>query len=426
MRRFLTLAILLSFLSGCANIASLLPTPEPASVPTNTSIPPTATATFLSPTVTPGGPRTLRIWVPPQFDPSSGTAAGRLFQERLDEFEERHSSLRIEVRVKAENGTSDIVSSLAATRSAAPNVMPELVAISRSDLESAVAAGLLHPLDGLTDLPEEGDWYPYARQMGRIQNTSYGLPFAGDAMALVGFRSPIPLPSGWTDLPEETILVFPAADPRGLFTLSLYLSSGGTLLDEQGQINLNEVLLTEVLSLYVPSAENITISPQVTNYDTFEQAWNAFREQRGNLVVSWASRFLSNNEETSQLALAPLPGLNSGQHSLANGWSWALAGINPDNEELAVELAEFLSNGQFLAEWNQATGYLPTRSVTLAAWDDARLQLTLKQIAESATLLPNEDLIAKVGPLFTQATLSVLSGELMPEEAAALVLEQLE
>ena len=119
MRRFLTLAILLSLLTGCANIASLLPTPVSATVPTNTSVPPTATATFVSPTVTPGGPRTLHIWVPPQFDPSAGTTAGELFQERLDEFVQGHSNLRIEVRVKGDSGTSDIVSALAATRSAA-------------------------------------------------------------------------------------------------------------------------------------------------------------------------------------------------------------------------------------------------------------------------------------------------------------------
>jgi len=423
MRRFLTLAILLSLLTGCADIASFLPTTAPATVSTNTSVPPTATATSVTPTATPSGPRTLYIWVPPQFDPSANQTAGALFQARLDEFVTQHTDIRIEVRVKAEEGASSLVNSLEATKAVAPSIMPELVAVSRSDLETAVARGLLHPLDGLTNLPEETDWYAYARQIGRIQNTVYGLPFAGDALALVGFRSPIPLPTGWTDIQEDTILVFPAADPDGLLTLSLYLSAGGTLLDEQGQISLDEALLTNVLSLYVSDGEYITISPQVLNYETFEQAWNAFREQRGNLVVNWVTRFLS--EGSSQLALAPLPGLEANQYTLASGWSWALSGVNPENEALAVELAEFLSDGQFLAEWNQATGYLPTRSAALASWEDATLQLTLKQIAESAALLPSEDIIAKVGPSFTQATLAVLSGAQQPNEAAATAIEQL-
>src|SRR5574342_835459 len=223
MRRFLTFAIFFSLLTGCANIKSLLPTLQPATVPTSTSvpIPITLTATSVSPTVTPGGPRALRIWVPPQFDPSSGTPAGALLQKRLDEFVARHPELRVDVRVKAESGDNGLLNTLATTKSAAPSSMPDLVALSRPDLESATAKGLLHPLDGLTDLPEDSDWYPYARQMAHIQNVTFGLPFAGDALALVGFR--YPLPSAWSELAEGTIMVFPAADPRALFTLSLYL-----------------------------------------------------------------------------------------------------------------------------------------------------------------------------------------------------------
>jgi len=98
MQRFLTFALVL-LLAGCANISSLLSTPEPAPVSTDTpgfvaTSTPTAT-----PTVTPGGLRTLRIWMPPQFDPASETAAGALLQARLDEFVARRPGLRIEVRI---------------------------------------------------------------------------------------------------------------------------------------------------------------------------------------------------------------------------------------------------------------------------------------------------------------------------------------
>lgn len=201
-------------------------------------------------------------------------------------------------------------------------------------------------MDGLTTLPEGADWFPYARQMAHIQNSTFGLPFAGDALALVGFR--YPLPTAWSEIPNETIFIFAAADPRALFTLSLYLSAGGTLLDSQGRMALNEAVLAEVLSFYLPDQKNGSISPQVINYENYELSWNAFREQRGNLVVSWTSRFL--NEKTIPLSLASLPGLESGHYTLATGWSWALAGSNPENQALAVELAEFLSDSRFLAE----------------------------------------------------------------------------
>lgn len=421
MGKFLTFAIVLTLLTGCANLSSLLPTPQSATAPTSTltATPPPPTST--PPTNTPGGPRTLRLWVPPQFDPYAGTAAGELFQERLDGFLARRPDLRIEVRIKAENGTTGILNALAITRSAAPSLMPDLVLLSRANLESATAKGLLHPMDGLTDLPEEDDWFPYAHQMAYIQNSAFGLPFAGDALVLVGFR--YPMASAWSEVQDETIFIFPAADSRALFPLSLYLSAGGTLQDSQGRLALNEAVLAETLSFFSPGPEEGYISPLVTTYEISDQAWTAFQEQRANLVVTWASQFL--NEETLQLALAPLPGLESGYYTLATGWSWTLAGSNPENQALAVELAEYLSDSQFLAEWSQAAGYLPTRPTALSSWEDARMQLIVTQISESATLIPGEDILVTVGPLFTEAALSVLKEEQTPAEAAQSALEPL-
>jgi ABC-type glycerol-3-phosphate transport system substrate-binding protein len=195
------------------------------------------------------------------------------------------------------------------------------------------------------------------------------------------------------------------------------------LQDNQGHLALDENIIGQVLSLYQPFVENGLLPPNIVDYQDDEQAWNAFREQRGNLVVSWTSRFLK--EQTLPLALAPLPGLDAGQYTLATGWSWALAGSNADNQSLAVELAEFLSDSQFLAEWTQAVGYLPTRPTALSSWSDARTQTILSQAAESAKLVPGEDLLVTVGPLFSEATLAVINGEQLPTEAAQSIVAQL-
>ena len=418
MRRFLTFSISLFLLTGCANISSLLSTPEPATASTSTPAPVTTSTPTSTPTPAPGGPRTLRIWVPPQFDPAAETPAGALLQERLDEFVARRPGLQIEVRVKAEN----MLNPLARTRAAAPAIMPDLVALSRTDLEAIAVQGLLHPLDGLTTLLDDPDWYPYAQQMAHIQNTAFGLPFAGDALALVGYANP--LPGSWDNLPEETLFIFPAADPQALFNLSLYLSMGGELVDDQGLPTVDEAILAKVLSIYLPSEEEKTfLASMVTEYQSDEQAWNAFLEQRGNLTVNWASNYL--RDRTPGLTLASIPGLETGQHTLAIGWSWALAGSNPENQALAVELAEFLSDSIFLAEWTQAAGYLPTRPTALSSWSDAGFKLGLAQTAESAHLIPSQELLNVVGPLFTEAVLSVINGEQLPAEAAQAITEQL-
>jgi hypothetical protein len=51
--------------------------------------------------------------------------------------------------------------------------------------------------------------------------------------------------------------------------------------------------------------------------------------------------------------------------------------------------------------------------------------LTLKQAADSASLIPGEDLLVTIGPLLTEATLAVINGEMLPDEAAQAVAEQL-
>ena len=188
MRRFLTFSIIIFLLTGCANIPSLLSSPEPVSspqevsAPTSTALPITTPTTLAPPPVTPGGPRTLRIWVPPIFDPASEKPASALLQERLDEFVARRPGLQIEVRVKAES----MIGSLSTTKAAAPSIMPDLVALSRTDLESATSKGLLHPLDGLTTLLDDPDWYPFARQMAHIQNTAFGLPNQSQSVSCKG------------------------------------------------------------------------------------------------------------------------------------------------------------------------------------------------------------------------------------------------
>jgi len=416
---------LLAFLAGCAGLPALPSTPasspqgEPASASTATPTP-QATATNLpAPQATPGGARVLRIWLPPQFDPAAETAAAALLQARLDEFAARRPGLQVEVRIKAASGASGLLESLTGTDAAAPAIMPDLVLLSRADLEAAALRGLLHPLDGLTAVLDDPDWYPYAHQLARIQNTIFGLPVAGDALVLAGYSDP--LPADWEALEDQTLL-FPAADPQAFFSLALYLSTGASLVDEQGQPHLDEGAMTEVLSLYARSVAAENLSSAALSYQDDAAAWGALKERRANLGVVWTSSYLG--ERPASVSLAVLPGLQGETITLARGYAWALAGSEPDKQALAVELAEFLSASDFLAGWSQAAGVLPTRPTALSSWEEASLRVVLGEVSESAQLLPTSDLLALVGPPFQQAVEAVLSGEALPAEAAHTAAEQ--
>lgn len=416
----LVLLVLLALLPACGGFsppggasspAQTLPTT--AITPVRQSSPPPATA---SPT--PAGPVKLRLWLPPQFDPAANTPAGQLFRARLDEFRKRRPGIELEVRVKSVDGPGGLLDSLSAASAAAPQAVPDLVALPRDLLEAAALKGLLRPYNNLTKALEDPDWYAYARQLSSLQDTIYGLPFAGDGLALVYRPEVAPQPPGdWSVSPENSpMMVFPAADPQALFTLALYQSKGGQVQDDQGRPKIESLALTEVLTYY-QQAKIAGIMPELlTQYQSDEQVWDAFQDGRADLVVTWASRFLG--EPADERAIAPIPTQDGAPYTLATGWVWALSAPESRGQQAAVELAEFLTEKEFLASWTEAAGVLPTRPSSLGRWQRESLRPILGEIAKSAHVLPAADILIGLGGPLWQATMDVLNGQTDPASAA--------
>lgn len=391
-----------------------------AELPTPTVTVTSSPAAALEPqgTTTPPGPVTLRVWVPPQFDPAFGTRAGNLFQERLDEFGSRRPGVRVEVRVKAVDGPGGLLDSLTAASAAAPLALPDLIALPRAMLEAAALKGLLHPFEGVTTVMEDPDWYEYSRQLARLQSSTFGLPFAGDALILVYRPAVIAAPPiDWPAALQTTgPLVFSAADQQALFTIALYQAAGGEIRDDQGRPFLDANVLAQVLAFY-QEAEQAGLMPYwLTQYQSDNQVWEAFLENRTDLVVTWASRFLT--DLLADTAVAPIPTTNGTSFTLATGWVWALAAPKPEHQLLSAQLAEFLTESSFLAEWTEAAGYLPPRPSALEAWSNTSLQSLIGPVALSASLYPSTDVLTSLGPHLEQATVAVLKQQIDPLTAA--------
>ena len=96
-----------------------------------------------------------------------------------------------------------------------------------------------------------------------------------------------------------------------------------------------------------------------------------------------------------------------------------MAGASPENQQLAVELAEFLVADDFLAAWTRETGYLPTRPSIVDVEDR-----TLAAILESAHPIPSSDVLAVLGPHMQEALTRALNGE-KPEDVAASIIDKL-
>src|SRR5512138_2422725 len=103
MSRIFRLVVLLGLLAGagCASLEPLFASPTPTAIPVKKPTPiasATATATATVP-VKREAPY-LRIWLPPQFNPASGSDAANLLGQRLADFEAQNPGLKIEVRIK--------------------------------------------------------------------------------------------------------------------------------------------------------------------------------------------------------------------------------------------------------------------------------------------------------------------------------------
>jgi ABC-type glycerol-3-phosphate transport system substrate-binding protein len=416
----ITLYASLIFLGGCSSLAPFLASSTPTPVPVisspertpETSTPePDATETALPAT----GPRILRVWLPPQFDPDAGTESANLLKQRLADFETQHPGLEIEVRIKAEEGEANILNALSVTSMAAPTALPDLVALSRPALEAAALKGLLHPVDGLSTTLQDPDWYGYARQLGQIENIGYGLPFAGNVFALV-YRSDLGELTNWEDiLASEGVLAFPAGDPQGLVGLSLYASAGGEIVNPQGLPTLDQAVLTRLLSLIEDGLGASMLSPSLAIVGTDAQALQVYRERNASMVITW----VSNYHPVSDEQIMPLPGLDETSYSFATGWMWSLAGSNAENQALAVELAEYLIADEFIGEWTREAGYVPTRPSSVDEQDP-----TLAALIESAKPIPSNDVLSVLGQLMQDAMIRVLNGE-RPAAVAGSVVDSL-
>ncbi|MEN4042252.1 MAG: extracellular solute-binding protein [Anaerolineaceae bacterium] len=373
----------------------------------------------------PADPMALTLWVPPEMDPRGGSQSAILFQSRIDSFVARNPGIEVRVRVKAQSGPGSLMEGLSAATVAATRVVPSLVALPRSDLETAALKGLVYPLDDLTNLMEDLDWYPYARQLAVIANSTFGLPFGGESLLLVYRPERIGIePNDWYALLGlGRPIAFPADDPSGVVTLALYQSAGGIVQDAQRRPVLQTNSLTEVLTLYSDGARQGAFPPWVGQLQSDDQAWEAFTAQRANMLLTWSTRYLTHLPVDSKAV--PLPSLGEQPFSLATGWLWAVSDPDPARRAVAVRLAEYLVESEYLADWTAAAGKLPPRPAALENWLNQSLRALVEPLALSMQVRPTNDIMAALGPVLHDAAQDVIRHQVEPAVAAEAAAYQL-
>jgi len=427
------LCIVLLVMTGCDTILPKDFPPFDALSPARESPAPPATQTpEPTPTQVPiqtqevSGSKTIKIWLPPQFDPDSNTPAGNVLKSRLQQFTRQNPDVEIDVRVKDVEGEGGILGTLVTASAAAQSALPDLVILPHEQLESTVREGVLFPFDNLSTTLDNPDWYNFAREMAYIQDKIYGLPFAADMQVQVYQSEAVssPLSDATAVIGSSDPLIFQAGDPLALYTQALYQASGGEILDEDNQPSINASILSEVLIFFQQASESGSLPFWLTGYQRDDQSWNAFKEGRGNQIVTWLSRFLSDGE--SSMSVTKIPTLKGLPYALSSGWLWALSSPLPSKHPISVQLAEFLTEGSFLAEWTAAMNLMPPRPGSLQSWSERirtavvspSLPVEVDTLAKSLHPFPNAETLGAISSAFEKATVDVLKGLVTPEEAA--------
>ncbi len=403
---FPILIIGLGFLAvSCNSLLQPINNPVVSNVtPTMTSIP----TTVVTATPTLAQVSVLRLWLPPQWDPNSESNVGKLLKERLNEFQSQFPNLPVEVRIKSIEGVGGMLDSLTTASAAAPLALPDLVLLPRPLLETTAQKGILHPLNSYIENPDQDIWYPYAHQLTLVQNTNYGIPFLGDLFLLAYPQSMISeVPKEWDEWLNSTYsLGFNANDPQATVILTLYLLAGGDIQDDQGHPTLDGEILTNVLEDFALAARQGKIPSWVTQTDNPQILGQALAERKAELFYLWSSLYL----QSERLDWNILPGFykNNKTVCLANGWIWASPSPQADRIGIAFQLANFLSEKEFLAKISEMSGAVPTQPAALMSWKNQELASTLDAISEIAQIIPPVGISSVISPALHNALLAVL------------------
>jgi multiple sugar transport system substrate-binding protein len=414
----IVLGLMVFGISSCnfPSLGDFWPVNSPTDIPLENAPSPTPLPTA-TPDIPLVQPRTLVLWVPPQFDPDDGSTPGNLFRSRLDEFVARRPQADLQVRIKPLSGEFSLMDSLQLTDSAAPILMPDLIALPRSLMEQALADGLIVPLDDYTESLNEDDWFDYAADLARVADQVTGIPFAGDMMVLAykndSGEAP---PLDWNAVINSgKAMSFPASDPRALVTLNLYQSLDGDVRDESGKPVLVRAPMLDVLSYY-QAAQAANVMPYwLTQFETDQQAWDSYQTRQSTLAITWTSLILVS--ESPNTSLAAVPTKDGTGYSYADGWVWCVVPSDPETEAYAVELAEFLTDSSYLSAWTLESGYLPVRPSDLEAWTDTSYYQTLSQLLPFSKLIPDLEVQDALGPEIRDAVVSVLKDQVEPADA---------
>ncbi len=366
---------------------------------------------------------TVTLWIPPLLSPD--TPAGSLLMEHLTTFEDAYALVKIDIRIKEENGPSGILETLSSASLVAPSTLPEIVLLDPTNLNTAALKGLIAPLNDIIPAPEIPEWYPFAIDAAFVDNTFYGLPFMSEAEAFAYRKEAFEAePKDWSDLlgSTETILL-PIGDKTSKFTLIQYIAIGGKLADDNGSPTIDTAILTDLFTFYLSANKAGQLPLYALQLHSAEDAWLALTQGNTNAAVIHLE-VLQEAVTSGSYLVAPWPTRDGTGVIPTKTLSWAMVAKDDEQQDHVSQILQWLSEPTFLGNLSETLGLIPVTPGALQEWSNPESSAILSRLVRVAAPEPTIEEITTFGTLLWVAIEDVLNERSTPETAAESIADQ--
>ncbi len=404
---------------GIAGCSGLQQTPEPekqvaspqavttVSADVNEKSSPTAGATS-----EPKVPTRLVVWLADEFNPQNANLAESLMKNQLQDLLIKNPEIVVDLRVKGEDQAHSILNILELTNRHAPEALPDVILIRAEDARAARRRGLL-PANGIFNtILQEGDWYPYAKQLSDSKIVGDCIPMAGDATVIFADSNlRISQPQKWVDIERrKSSLGFPAVDPTQMFFKMLMNMNDAQIVNENGKYQISPDGLEATLRLILSAIDREILNADLLEYSSERNVWIDFGKEK----FDWAALQISHYLKDLDANVQTLNFVNNEGLPIlpATGWLWCVLATEPEKQTLAMTYVRWMTDPKFQMEWTPSAGYLPVRLSSIAGWNDQpSVSQIVASLSEKAQVFQDFGIAPEIENILHAIMPSIFAGE---------------
>lgn len=392
------------------------------------------TASAFGQTMTPTPTATtieIQIWWPDDLAGFGEMEIRQHLEDEIRNFNASDNEYELTLRLKPHRGPGSILTTLNAATPVASEGFPHLVLLSRADLIAAVPSGWVYPIDDWVPDVLRGDLITGTESLGIVNDQLYGMPYA------LNLQHAVYRPSGQApNAPQSFTEVLEIGSPL-LFAgrpipnqavntvlLAQYLQAGGSLVNPNGQPDLEETPLRQILAYYAQGVEAELFTPDLGGYVQPSDYWVQFESNEIPFAIV-DSRTILREGLPASAQTSTIPSETGEPLVILDGWLWALTTDDLNAQRGALAFMNYMMATETLADDTHLLDVVPARQRSLRLWENQAYAALVREWVPEALILPISQINNPASVELQEAFIAILGGA-SPAEATRQALSALE